>query len=41
MGFESGDLGYASAIGWMLVVLILIVSLVQLFVGRVDRGGVR
>ena len=30
MGFESGDIGYASAIGWMLVLIIAVVSLVQL-----------
>ena len=30
MGFETGDIGYASAIGWMLVAIILVVSLVQL-----------
>jgi ABC-type sugar transport system permease subunit len=30
MGFESGDIGYASAIGWMLVLIIAVVSLLQL-----------
>lgn len=30
-GFVSGDLGYASAIGWTLVILVLIVTLIQLF----------
>ena len=34
MGFETGDIGYASAIGWALVVLILIISLVQLRAAR-------
>jgi ABC-type sugar transport system permease subunit len=34
MGFESGDIGYASAIGWMLVVIIFAVSLIQLRVAR-------
>src|SRR5207253_4964013 len=34
MGFEAGDIGYASAIGWMLVVIIFIVSLVQLKVAQ-------
>ncbi len=29
-GFEAGDLGYASAIGWMLVVLLLGVTVAQL-----------
>ena len=28
-GFESGDLGYASAIGWTLTALLLIVAMVQ------------
>ena len=30
MGFESGDIGYASAIGWLLVAIIVIISLIQL-----------
>ena len=34
MGFETGDIGYASAIGWALVILILIVSFVQMIIGR-------
>ncbi|MFH1741098.1 MAG: sugar ABC transporter permease, partial [bacterium] len=29
-GFEAGDLGYASAIGWVLVVFVLAVSLIQI-----------
>jgi len=29
-GFDSGDLGYASAIGWVLVLILLIVSIAQL-----------
>ena len=33
-GFEGGNLGYASAIGWMLVVLIAIFSLVQIYILR-------
>jgi ABC-type sugar transport system permease subunit len=36
-GFESGDLGYASAIGWALVVMILAVSLIQLRVTGMFR----
>jgi len=28
-GFQTGDLGYASAIGWVLVIIILTISLVQ------------
>src|SRR5688572_8082421 len=39
MGLETGDIGYASAIGWMLVVLILLVSLVQIVVARLGWGG--
>jgi ABC-type sugar transport system permease subunit len=34
MGFEAGDIGYASAIGWMLVAIIFVISLVQLKVTR-------
>ena len=30
-GFVSGDLGYASAIGWSLVLLVLVITLVQIF----------
>ncbi len=29
MGFASGDLGYASAIGWVLVFIILVISLIE------------
>ena len=36
-GFEAGDIGYASAIGWMLVAMILVVSLIQLRVTGVLR----
>jgi len=36
-GFESGDIGYASAIGWGLVVMILAVSLIQLRVTGLFR----
>jgi len=28
-GFSTGDLGYASAIGWVLVFIILVISLAQ------------
>ena len=38
MGFETGDIGYASAIGWMLVAIILIVSLIQLRVTREEKA---
>ena len=37
MGFDNGDLGYASAIGWMLVLIILAISLVQLRVSGTLR----
>ncbi len=34
MGFEAGDIGYASAIGWMLLLIIFVVSLIQLKVAQ-------
>jgi len=34
MGFEVGDLGYGAAIGWMLVIIIFLVSLAQLRTAR-------
>ncbi|MBM4032113.1 MAG: sugar ABC transporter permease [Planctomycetes bacterium] len=38
-GFETGDLGYASAIGWTLAIGVLVVSLVQMkFTGAWKRG---
>ena len=36
-GFEAGDIGYASAIGWMLVALISVVSLIQLRISGLLR----
>jgi len=36
-GFETGDLGYASAIGWMLVLMVLAVSIAQIRLTRADR----
>ena len=33
-GFETGNLGYASAIGWALVVMIMCISVFQLRLGR-------
>lgn len=40
MGFSTGDLGYASAIGWTLVFIVLIISLIQLRVsGTLKREG--
>jgi ABC-type sugar transport system permease subunit len=38
-GFETGDLGYASAIGWTLALGVLVVSLVQMkLTGAWKRG---
>jgi ABC-type sugar transport system permease subunit len=36
-GFETGDLGYAAAIGWVLVLMILALSLIQVRLTRADR----
>ena len=36
-GFEAGDIGYASAIGWVLVGMILFISLIQLRVTGMMR----
>jgi len=36
-GFEAGDLGYASAIGWMLVLFISVVSIAQIRVMRATK----
>jgi ABC-type sugar transport system permease subunit len=33
-GFEAGNIGYASAIGWVLVLIIFVVSVCQLKVTR-------
>ncbi len=33
-GFDTGDLGYASAIGWVLVAITFVISLVQMWIGR-------
>jgi ABC-type sugar transport system permease subunit len=37
-GFEQGDIGYASAVGWMLVLMILAVSVLQLKVTGMMRA---
>jgi ABC-type sugar transport system permease subunit len=37
-GFQAGDIGFAAAVGWILVVLISIVSLVQVRLSRVAEG---
>ncbi|MGA2581766.1 MAG: sugar ABC transporter permease [Tepidisphaeraceae bacterium] len=39
MGFGTGDLGYASAIGWTLVIILLIVSLAQWRIWKFAVGG--
>ena len=39
VGWQAGDLGYASAIGWALVILIFAVSLVQLRVSFGRKGS--
>lgn len=33
-GFETGNLGYACAIGWALVALVMTISIIQLYIGR-------
>ncbi|MGB7156945.1 MAG: sugar ABC transporter permease [Tepidisphaeraceae bacterium] len=37
LGFNLGDIGYASAVGWMLVLIILGVSLLQLWLTKPTR----
>ena len=37
-GFETGNLGYASAIGWTLTLIILTISLIQRRLGENTRG---
>jgi ABC-type sugar transport system permease subunit len=39
MGFESGDLGYASAIGWVLVLILLLISAAQIRFWRRFAGA--
>jgi ABC-type sugar transport system permease subunit len=36
-GFQAGDLGYAAAIGWMLVLLIFVVSMIQIRILRLHK----
>ncbi len=36
-GFDAGDIGYASAIGWMLALMISVVAFIQLKVTRATR----
>jgi ABC-type sugar transport system permease subunit len=38
-GFNNGDLGYAAAIGWLLVAILLLTTLAQLRLFRVSREG--
>jgi ABC-type sugar transport system permease subunit len=37
-GFEVGDLGYASAIGWVLAIMLIGLALVQLWIVRRDEA---
>jgi ABC-type sugar transport system permease subunit len=37
MGFQVNDLGLASAVGWLLVLMILVVALLQLKVSGATR----
>jgi ABC-type sugar transport system permease subunit len=37
-GFEVGDLGYASAIGWVLAVMLIGLALLQLWIVRRDEA---
>jgi len=39
VGFGVGDLGYASAVGWALVVIVLVVSVAQWWLGRLASRG--
>lgn len=39
MAIDAGDLGFASAVGWMLVLIILVISLAQLRGLRAGRQG--
>lgn len=39
MGFVSGDLGYASAVGWTLALGVLLISLIQVRLTRSWKGG--
>jgi ABC-type sugar transport system permease subunit len=39
MGFGNGDLGYASAIGWILVLILLAISLTQIKLWRTAAGS--
>ncbi len=37
-GFETGDLGYASAIGWILALILMAFALLQFILARRDEG---
>lgn len=37
-GFETGDLGYASAIGWVIAIFLFTIGLTQLAINRGDRA---
>ena len=36
-GFQAGDLGYASAIGWMLVIIILTITMMMYLLGVKEK----
>jgi len=33
-GFESGDLGYATAIGWVLAIILIVMTMLQQYIQR-------
>lgn len=39
-GFETGDLGYASAIGWAMTLILMIFAVAQLLIARSEELGV-
>jgi ABC-type sugar transport system permease subunit len=38
-GFQSGDLGYASAVGWTLALGMLVISLIQVRLTGAAKGS--
>jgi ABC-type sugar transport system permease subunit len=38
MAFRSGDLGLGSAVGWVVALIIFMISLIQIRVGRISEG---
>ena len=35
-GFETGDLGYASAIGWAMTLILMVFAIAQLLIARAE-----